>query len=32
MVETYVSDPNVVRRYEQQIESLRNEVESLRQK
>jgi hypothetical protein len=32
VVETYVADPNAVKRYEREIESLRNEIESLRQK
>jgi len=32
VVETFVDNPQSVKRYEQQIESLRNEIESLRQK
>lgn len=32
VVETFVENPNVTKRYEQQIEALRNEIESIRQR
>lgn len=32
MIETYADNPQTAKRYEQQIETLRNEIDSLRQK